>query len=118
MAHNLALVATALLALVLIKGHQWYLAKYKHSPSGDPNPAGGVKPQVGAPVTPVDPTLGEGGQEGKTIYRPDSAVSAWLAEQAPKRGTNDLIREATRRFGKSASTIKRRLRELRKAGPQ
>ncbi len=116
MAHNLALVLTFIFFCGLVKLHKWWVAN--HSPVGDPKSIDGVKPQVGAAVTPPDPTSGTAEGEGKTIYRPSSAVDAWLADQAPARRTNELIREASRRFGVSVSTVKRRLRQLRQGTPQ
>ncbi len=110
-AHNLALVLAFIIFWVGVKVHKWWVAN--HSPTDSTDPAGGVKPQVGPGLTPPDPTSGAAPGEGTAIYKPSSAVDTWLAQQAPGRGTNDVIREAVRRFGVSVSTVKRRLRKQR-----
>ncbi len=114
MAHNLALILTPVVFFLLVKLHRWWLAN--HSPSAGPTPIGGVKPQASDDLNPVDPTSGPAGGEGKTIYRPSSGVEAWLAEQPSAKRTNDLIRDATRRFKVSTSTVKRLLRQQRNGG--
>ncbi len=116
MAHNLALVLTFALFYAGARVHQWW--KANHSPTGDPNHSGRVKPQVGGRLTPDDPTLGGADGEGKTISRSKTAVDAWLASQSATRGTNELIRESVRKFKISASTVKRKLRRLREDSPQ
>lgn len=116
MAHNLALVLTLLVFWVGVKVHKWWEAN--HSPTDGPKPIGGVKPQVGDGLTPVDPTSGAAAGKRKTILRPDAAMNTWLSEHGGARRTNELIREAARRFGVSVSTVKRRLRRLREGGPQ
>lgn len=116
MGHNLALVLTFAVFYVGVKIHKWWVAN--HSPTDGPTPIGGVKPQAGGEVTPVDPTSGASAGKGKTILRPSAAVAAWLAEQPSAKRTNDLIREGARKFGVSVSTIKRRLRQLREDGPK
>lgn len=109
MAHNVALVVTLLVFYAGVKIHKWWQAT--HSPTDEPKPIGGVKPQVGGSVTPVDPTSGTPARKGKTI-------EVWLSEQSPARRTNELIREGARRFGLSVSTVKRRLRQLRQGGAE
>lgn len=116
MSHNLSLVLTIVVFILGVKVHQWYLAK--HSPTAELETAGGVNTQVNKDLTPVDPSSAPWGGKGKSISNVVALHSAhmdtWLAEQAPTQRTNDLIREAGQRFKVSASTVKRRLRQLRK----
>lgn len=114
--HNVALILTPAVFYAGVKVHQWWMAK--RSPSGNPPGVDGVKPQVGARVTPGDPTSEAPAGEGKTILRTKPYVDSWLAQQTPGRRTNELIRDGARRFGVSVSTIKRRLRKLRESAPK
>ncbi len=116
MSHNLSLILTIAVFVLGVKAHQWHLAK--HSPTAELESTEGVNTQASDHLTPVDPTSDPFGEKGKSISNVVALHSAhmdtWLTEQAPTRRTNDLIREAGQRFKVSASTVKRRLRQLRK----
>lgn len=105
--HLIALVVAGLLFWAGSAMHKrWTTTAGDHSPAALPSGNDGANPQVsGVPGTPGTPS-------GKA---PDG-LAVFVAQNAGKTRTEELVRAAQRRYGASRRTVLRRLNEARKGG--